>query len=1356
MTKYATYAHIGLAGLGALGKITEDRINANQMAVMMVLRKVDSEKKYKVGDTLSFDDIDKIYNVGISDDEKRAWVWYRLNNGVPMKGGWKKYYPSGSINDDVIVTTKSTEILDNAYRLITTVPKGTQLGRATKFKNQYGNKNMLIFVSPDGAKRWVNAADVTTKQIAAKGSDDYVSQLVKKGVLFYMDGVYFPYAIYAYGNMYERELQLKADRDFIEKKYGKDIYNQHAQIIERCKPRLISINNPSPTERPYISAISRFAREQDETQIQSFFITNLREETGIDLQGYVREKRDIFRSSRRVKKEKTVKKQAVQDAERKKYANADETEDMTFTLVEAYKIYLRTLPRTDFKEVSAEEIIFYYIEGGRMSKDDDAAKKETIEKFTPIEGEELFAKFLYEALQFEDQQKLDFLWNKIYNGFSSIPHHKVPIGFACSALFKSSILEFTPAQREAIAFMEIAGSGILAYDVGVGKTMSAIITMANNMQAGKYERPLLVVPNPTYKNWMREINGYTDPETGEFVSGVMSGLNIKINEYYNLGVKTSGKGIEPPAKGSISIMTYEGFAKMGLSSSVGEQMVDELKNVLMQNDVDTKSERDKELTLQKIRSVVGGTNKDTVIDIDFYGFDALIVDEAHNFKNIFDSVSVDENGDKRYDLTASQSQRGIAAFLHCNYIQRTFGANVMLLTATPFTNSPLEIFSMLSLVGYKSIKDMGYYNIQRFMQNFVLQSLEYVNSYDGEIELRPVVKSYKNRLVLQNLIHNHIAYKTGEEAGVKRPVKVNLPRLKVMRDGKFMDLPKDEQVLTYLKPTIDQQANQVDIYEMARNSKKLGEIGRALNKSLDNALSPYIYDSSPSRVDFREFVEGSPKINYTMLSIKSVKEWHESRGQQCSGQVIYINRGKDFFPHMKRYLEDVIGFKKDVRLGNKRFDEVEIIMSGMSNEAKEGIKDAFLSGTVKVIIGTATIREGINLQKRGSVLYNLYPDWNPTDIRQLEGRIWRQGNQFGYVRVVMPLLQDSMDVFVFQKLQEKTARINDIWFRSDRGNVLDQEALDPEEIKFALYTDINALVKMRRDQVQKDIARRLSINTSNIEIMNKITTTMSEYSANRDACMALIRAANTETGRIISAYQNDWKVWYQQIKNVYPFSSAISGDEKKAKAIFEKYVDYNKDSTEFLAQIAIDDKLVKSLAAKAIDNESLGQRENIWEIMQKRNAVGRFMMALSKLRKAENTILKDRGYNLNSNIKGIIDELQIEATTLANELENIKGEDWFKKNYEDIAEYKAKTAIFGESPEKRATQFATLNNLLGYSAQEEVTKDVPRSRGFALPENTARQTTTISDADKIKKLKLLKLKLRLQTQTLILKQKQAA
>ena len=88
------------------------------------------------------------------------------------------------------------------------------------------------------------------------------------------------------------------------------------------------------------------------------------------------------------------------------------------------------------------------------------------------------------------------------------------------------------------------------------------------------KRPLIVVPNPTYKKWIQEIIGYTDKK-GKFVPGILSNTGITLNEWYNLGTETS-KVIDfenaVPEK-SITLITYEGFKKIGFSEKVMELAV---------------------------------------------------------------------------------------------------------------------------------------------------------------------------------------------------------------------------------------------------------------------------------------------------------------------------------------------------------------------------------------------------------------------------------------------------------------------------------------------------------------------------------------------------------------------------------------------------------------------------------------------------------------------------------------------------------------------------------------------------------------------------------------------------------------
>jgi predicted kinase len=184
-----------------------------------------------------------------------------------------------------------------------------------------------------------------------------------------------------------------------------------------------------------------------------------------------------------------------------------------------------------------------------------------------------------------------------------------------------------------------------------------------------------------------------------------------------------------------------------------------------------------------------------------------------------------------------------------------------------------------------------------------------------------------------------------------------------------------------------------------------------------------------------------------------------------------MDRGIKYFHLIKQYLVKVLKFKEH---------EVGIIRSGMpknGKNSKEYIKNLFNGEVynensktfekvsdderIKIIIGSATIKEGINLQKYGTVLYDCFLDWNPTDFQQLVGRIWRQGNTFGSIRVVCPLVIDSVDIFLFQKLQEKTSRLNTIWATDGKSNVMDTEELNPEELKYALIRDPKVIAELK-------------------------------------------------------------------------------------------------------------------------------------------------------------------------------------------------------------------------------------------------------------------------------------------------------
>lgn len=1133
-----------------------------------------------------------------------------------------------------------------------------------------------------------------SKHYKVTGSD--IPKLVQDGAMYISGDDFLPLPMYSYGNMYDRKDQLIKDKDIIIKQYGKAIFENHLKVITEAVPKTISVKESDPRERPIIMAISELSRNMNIFSVSSVrpeFMDTESVEQLTKVNGKIQVKRDSASA-----KYRTI---------RLRFDG-----DNQYSLRDVFVKWLYTLQTADFDKSNAIDIAEYYIYSKPL-KDENMTpdQKAELKVNARNEGEKLFSRFLHEVLSDEDQSRLDETWNRMFNAQSDINHKRVPVGFECSSKFKSGMLQITPIQREGVAFFEALGSGICAFDVGVGKTMTAIINIAANIYSGKCKRPIIVVPKPTYRKWIGEIIGYTDKNTKEFVPGVLSYTGITLNDWSNIGTDIKGKLDFSKAvpENSITLVTYEGFKQIGFSANVSETLFIELVNILGQSDV--KSARDSEIDYQKYREKIGMGEKNTVCDIDKMGFDYLVIDEAHRCKNVFESVKSDEEGNKRYNVTSAVSETGIKAFFHANYIQRTYGNNVMLLTATPFSNSPLEIYSMLSLVAYQSMQKNSIYNINAFFDLFILPSVEFTANYKEEIVEKEVIKSFTNRLILQKLIYNHIIYKTGEEAGVKRPFKVNLPKLyDKTPDGKSVKLSPQKQVLTYIEPTVKQRNNQAKIVSLAQSATKgklnMGDLFRALAYSLDNALSPFLYAGNGSQPeDYKEFVEESPKILFACECCRTVKEYHEKMAKdlpkdspkaltEVSGQVIYMNRGKAYFKLIKQYLENEVGYKKNVLSNNTRFDEVEIIDSSISDIKKENVKEAFLAGIVKIIIGTATIREGIDLQKRGTVIYNLYPDWNPTDIHQLEGRIWRQGNEFAFVRSVMPLVQDSMDVFVFQKLEEKTGRINDIWFKADRGNVLDVESLDPQEVKLALITDVGRITALYFDEERKEVERELGRANMNLSQVSKVKIGITEYLRTKEAVKEWITKYNN---------QNLIHLWaFDEIKlkgKLLNFKGAADEKEQTKKLLEhqKRLQTLRADIEKVQTNTAITDSDILECCKKIQKEEAYFDK--YW-------SVAYFKEAMTEVYKIERTILKPKRLSIFDDMSGLESALKKDVMDAEAKLSNYKGGQHgetskrFLELYKEIEKKKETLAVKGKTAYERAEDFSKLNYLLQYLKED--------------------------------------------------------
>ena len=1027
--------------------------NSEKSIVSKILKK--AKKKEGISDENSIIDFDKnvrsfeeIYkeqNPNISQEELRVFVWHKHNIGQPLSKKWENLAGFSSIPN----------------------------------------------IDSEEVRAWVNS-----------------------NLLCYYKGQLIPAYMYFAENVYNKIESLTGqspDRKYIIDNYGEDVLiNQLAKLKEVYsvaygKRLLVGQNEDSLVLIP----TSKFCKQ--------FTIKTLIDEKPF------KAKRITASSSPNFGK--------IDFLSQHKYRDYQKNETEELSLTDAFQYWLINYKNEiQYKKSNYSDIIRFYIDLARtpntpkgVDPNQWKAQYERIRAKAKDEGDRLFALFLDKYLTFNDKIRIEKEWNAKYNGYVPIDYLKVPVAFNVTKKFKGEEFDIKWEKREAVSFVFSEGSGCLAFDVGVGKTISAILTIEQFIEAGYCKRPFIVVPNPTYRQWLAEIRDILPHRT--------------INDLYNFrkdyvdNFKDENDNIMKVDENSISVMTYEGFDRLSFNETTENQIFSTLYDILNQGgQEDAQSEKKKAGFRESLQDIIGRGLKGGMTNIEDLGFDFVAYDEAHAMKKVFTVVKGEQSDTKntrektQYKINSgSPSTVALKGFMISQYImQNNNNRNVLLLTATPFTNSPLEIFSMLSLIAYHKLSETDLNNITLFFDNYINCTTELVINAKLKPQYKQVIKGFNNLPALQQMIRRFFNYKTGEDVNVLRPNKVVLPLSKKVVDGNVFQLEENERVDTYidmnetqallmdnikayaegtitesqlgLQNIIDddynedidtetgekiKQEDQFDIDEESLSDDEKAGVRtlKAMNFGRNLALSPYLYEySGMKNPTYKDYIDNSPKLKYVIECVRSVRDYHIKNNEPISGQIIYMDRGIKYFSLIKDYLVHEVGYKEH---------EVGIIYSQMrdAKHMKDKIKDGFnglkyndktklyenLSDDerVKIIIGSSTIKEGMNLQRKTTVLYNCFIDWNPTDFLQLCGRAWRQGNEFSNVRIVVPLVIDSIDIFMFQKLEEKTDRINSIW-SSDGRSVLKLEDINPSEIKNALIKNPKILAEI---QIEEESSR---------------------------------------------------------------------------------------------------------------------------------------------------------------------------------------------------------------------------------------------------------------------------------------------
>ena len=754
------------------------------------------------------------------------------------------------------------------------------------------------------------------------------------------------------------------------------------------------------------------------------------------------------------------------------------------------------ISKTDFPDEITWADIIDYTEGLPYKKLSLSQTENDERKILRMDTAELlFDRFLHEGLTFEQRDWVEQIWNQTFNSFSQVDYDNFDYTLqGLSGTYNGKNFKLHDQQKKGFAYLCSKGNGLLAYDVGVGKTATGIAAVMYQLQHGKCSRPLIIVPKAVYSKWVHDIQELFPTVTLNQLENLNKDIidNLRMNSIF----AEENDSLLLPAN-SVSICTAEAIEKIYFKPDTQPLLEESFSHII------TKKKQ------KEYFSPLSSLTLEQYVFFEELGTDLLLVDEAHRYKNLIKKVTGTGYSEFSRLGYGEPSSRAVKMFAITEYIHRHNNEkNVFLLSATPFTNSPMEIYTTLLFTGGNEIRNMGYSDINDFLKKFAEIKIEWTVNNKNEVVRKTVMKNFRSLDALQKIIQNYIDKVDAEDAHINRP-------------------EKETHVIKMEMTNLQKKIYDAQIQRLT-NAPGLDAIFSAMNTMRMCLISPTLVKDKNIKVpDLSQFVITSPKMLLvcdTVINIYNEKP-------DC-GQIIYLPRGVKEFAAIKQYL-----------IKNQIPEKAIGMMNSVTTESRKGkITKAFNdpANPLKILIGSETISEGVDLNGNSLVLYNCMLGWNPTEPVQVEGRLWRQGNRQKKVHIVYPLMYNSLDSLIYQKHDEKASRIDAIWeYRGDKINV---EEINPAELKF----DLIKSPEMKADIILEQRAIPLKRELKIIDESRSLITLADERTAAIIADLNAIQNQIDELAAEIETAEKKCEGMPEVFKQLTKTATAEAQNEKKS------------------------------------------------------------------------------------------------------------------------------------------------------------------------------------------------------------------
>lgn len=568
---------------------------------------------------------------------------------------------------------------------------------------------------------------------------------------------------------------------------------------------------------------------------------------------------------------------------------------------------------------------------------------------------------------------------------------------------------FTPLahQRAAVARMIAEPSAGLFHEVGAGKTAEMVMGAMEMRRIGLITKPVVVVPNHMLEQFTCEwLHLYPQARILAASSQDLSGEKRRL--FVGRAAANDWDAV---------LLTQGAFQRIPLDpdteAAYVERQVDQVRGALQdvegEQRMSVKRVERRLLALENKVKQRADVARDPGITFETAGFDYVIVDELHLYKNLATESNI-------RDAAIDGSARATDLHMKLEHLRASGRERIVTgATATPVANSVTEAYVM-----------------QRYLRPDLLDAAG-VGAFDAwaatfgqtvtQMEMSPSGTGWrlKTRFAqFTNVPEMLRMWSTFADVRTADDLALPVPELAERDDGTRAPATVAVPATVELERFVEQLADRAD--QVA---------SRAVAPEDDNMLA-ICTDGRKAALDVRMVNQatrpsGPTKVDQAADAI--VRTWEHTRDNTyldpATGQPSAVTGGLQLVfcdlgtPNPDRW---------------NAYDELrrQLVARGMPNgairyihEAKTDVDKARLfaaarAGHVAVLIGsTGKMGVGTNVQARAVALWHLDCPWRPADIAQREGRILRQGNQNAQVTIGRLVTEGSWDAFMWQTIERK-------------------------------------------------------------------------------------------------------------------------------------------------------------------------------------------------------------------------------------------------------------------------------------------------------------------------------------------------